>query len=148
MLKKKRYPKTNTYSMILLTWFFGVFLSFTGLFFTSWLCLEACGILVPPPGTEPVPPAVEAQSPNHWTIREVLHLALKKKSFMCYAHRLKYMKEIKPDFYQWLPIMKMIWVSVKGTLTFCSMGPTFPHCLHCVTKLFTTGTNLFRVSGI
>ena len=28
------------------------------------------GILVPRPGMEPVPPAVEAGSPNHWTARE------------------------------------------------------------------------------
>ena len=27
-------------------------------------------ILVPQPGMEPVPPAVEARSPNHWTTRE------------------------------------------------------------------------------
>ena len=32
----------------------------------------ACGILVPQPGMEPVPPAVEAHSLNHWTGREVL----------------------------------------------------------------------------
>ena len=31
----------------------------------------ACQILVPQPGTEPVPPAVEAQSLNHWTAKEV-----------------------------------------------------------------------------
>ena len=31
----------------------------------------ACGILVPRPGIEPMPPAVEAQSLNHWTTREV-----------------------------------------------------------------------------
>ena len=31
----------------------------------------ACGILVPLPGIKPIPPAVEAQSPNHWTAREV-----------------------------------------------------------------------------
>ena len=31
----------------------------------------ACGILVPQPGIEPVPPAVEARSLNHWTAREV-----------------------------------------------------------------------------
>ena len=30
----------------------------------------ACGISVPRPGIEPGPPAVEAQSPNHWTARE------------------------------------------------------------------------------
>ena len=32
---------------------------------------EACGISVPRPGIEPVLPAVEAQSANHWTTREV-----------------------------------------------------------------------------
>ena len=31
----------------------------------------ACGILVPQPRIEPMPPAVEAQSLNHWTAREV-----------------------------------------------------------------------------
>ena len=31
----------------------------------------ACGILVPQPGVEPVPLAVETQSPKHWTTREV-----------------------------------------------------------------------------
>ena len=31
----------------------------------------ACGILVPWPGIKPVPPAMEAQSLNHWTDREV-----------------------------------------------------------------------------
>ena len=30
-----------------------------------------CGILVPQPGIEPTPPAVEAQSLNHWTTSEV-----------------------------------------------------------------------------
>ena len=34
--------------------------------------LTACRILVPQPGIEPVPPAVEVQSPNHWTTGEVL----------------------------------------------------------------------------
>ena len=35
------------------------------------LCNTACGILVPRPGIKPMPPAVEAQSLNHWTTREV-----------------------------------------------------------------------------
>ena len=30
----------------------------------------ACGILVPLPGIELTYPAVEAQSPDHWTARE------------------------------------------------------------------------------
>ena len=45
---------------------------FRFLFFGSffWPCHAACGILVPQPGVELVPPAVEVQSINHWTARE------------------------------------------------------------------------------
>ena len=35
-----------------------------------WPCLEACGILVPQPGVEPMPPAVEAQHLSHRMARE------------------------------------------------------------------------------
>ena len=40
--------------------------------FVFWSCRAACGILVPRPGIEPAPPALEAQSLNHWTTKEVL----------------------------------------------------------------------------
>ena len=36
-----------------------------------WLCLVACGILVPQPGIEPLFPALEVQSLNCWHVREV-----------------------------------------------------------------------------
>ena len=39
--------------------------------FIFWPRREACEILVPQPGTEPVPPAVEEWSLNHWTAKEV-----------------------------------------------------------------------------
>ena len=42
------------------------------IFFSSWPCRAACGILVPGPGIEPVPSAVKTQSPNHWTARELV----------------------------------------------------------------------------
>ena len=38
-------------------------------FFATYV---ACGNLVPQPGIKPMPPAVGAQSLNHWTFREVL----------------------------------------------------------------------------
>ena len=44
------------------------FVCFLGFFFAR--THAACGILVPPPGTEPGPPEVRVQSPNHWTVRE------------------------------------------------------------------------------
>ena len=40
--------------------------------FFFWPCPMACGILVPPPRIEHTPFAVETQSLNHWTAREVL----------------------------------------------------------------------------
>ena len=46
-----------------------MFFSFLGFF---WPYPMACGILVPPPRIERTCLAVEAQSLNHWTAREVL----------------------------------------------------------------------------
>ena len=42
-----------------------------------WSCRVACGILVPQPGIKPVPPALEAQSVNHWTTKGVLVICFK-----------------------------------------------------------------------
>ena len=42
----------------------------TSLFF-FWLHHAAYGILVPQPGIEPTPPAMEVWSLNHWIAREV-----------------------------------------------------------------------------
>ena len=39
--------------------------------FIFWPCPTACGILVPRPGIESTPPAVETRIHNHWTSREV-----------------------------------------------------------------------------
>ena len=39
--------------------------------FFFWPHCAACGILVPQPEVEPVAPALEARSLNHWTAREV-----------------------------------------------------------------------------
>ena len=42
-------------------------------FFFFWMCYAAFRILVPWPGIKPLPPALRAQSLNHWTAREVSH---------------------------------------------------------------------------
>ena len=39
-----------------------------------------CGILVPHPGTEPMPTSVGAQSLNHWIAKEVPCINFKKKN--------------------------------------------------------------------
>ena len=54
---KKQHKDKTTHNFLSFFFFFG--------------CAAACRILVPQPGIEPVPPAVEAWSPNHWTTREV-----------------------------------------------------------------------------
>ena len=45
----------------------------------------ACRILVPWAGIEPSPPAVEAQSPNHWTTREVPVLERTVREVLAYT---------------------------------------------------------------
>ena len=41
-----------------------------------WLCLRAHRIVVPQPKIEPIPPAVEVCSLNHWTTRVVPKLLI------------------------------------------------------------------------
>ena len=60
IFKRYRYYEFITYIFMFFppgTFFFG--------------CHMVCRILVPQPGIKPVPPAVEGQSPTHWTIREL-----------------------------------------------------------------------------
>ena len=56
---------TNTF-----TFTFSCSLATFYLFFFVWPCCVACIILIPWPGMEPMSPALESQSLNHWTIRE------------------------------------------------------------------------------
>ena len=61
--------------------------SFYWLFFFCCLTL-AWGILVPQSGISPVPPAVEVQSLNHWTTREVPNVSFDAQKFksLVYSH--------------------------------------------------------------
>ena len=43
-------------------------------YFIFWLCYSACGILVSLPGIKPASLALEVQSLNHWTTREIPNL--------------------------------------------------------------------------
>ena len=53
-----------------LSWPLGLLVGFLNTFFFFLPDLTACKILVPWPGIKPSLPAVDAQSPNHWTTRE------------------------------------------------------------------------------
>lgn len=50
--------------------FFFFFSSFKKIFFFFWLPHSACRLLVPQTVVEPMPPAVDMQSPNHWSAQE------------------------------------------------------------------------------
>ena len=65
--------------------YFKFYISFFPPFF--WPCCATCGILVPRPGFEPVPPAVEVQSPNHWTAREFPSFTLLKWNSVPLPHK-------------------------------------------------------------
>ena len=52
--------------------------------FITWPNCEAWRILVPGPGTEPMLPAVEVQSPNHWLLPGKSHLLYFKQKQYTY----------------------------------------------------------------
>ena len=57
------------------------------------------GVLVPQPGMEPVPPAVEAWRPNHWTAREVPPLYYFSLTHYCLLPGLLlYLPNLSPSF--------------------------------------------------
>ena len=64
----------------------------------SWPCHEACKILVPLPGIELVPLALEAQSLNHWTAREIQNIVWTWFSSDSSSHKCLLKRVSKPQF--------------------------------------------------
>ena len=62
------FSKTLHKMLLLLTYkrYILLFLNYSVVFY-FWLYHVACGIIVPQPGMEPVPPTLEAWSLNHWS---------------------------------------------------------------------------------
>ena len=101
------------------------------------LCCVGCGILVPRPGFEPGPLAVKAQSPNHWTSREVpkIHLLTTMK-----MHALR-PPQTQNKVIQYCSLYIRIYLSIAGffiegkTLRFYWQCPIFflikTHCISC-----------------
>ena len=69
-------PSKRTLLLVLLTGLPLAYIFFCLENFFFFGHLRASGILVSQPGIEPMPPAVKAQSPNHWTGREVPSLEI------------------------------------------------------------------------
>ena len=85
--------------------------TFFFLFFGCAVC-AACGILVPQPGIKPVPCAVKAWSPNHWTAREFpkFHYILTCHTYLL---RLGFTTCCRVPEYQWLKQDKILYLSCK-----------------------------------
>ena len=69
ILRFNYHPKAGKMPLFMLELDWQLHITFC-LFF--WLCHEACRILVPQPRMKLAPPAVEVQTLNHWSTREVL----------------------------------------------------------------------------
>ena len=97
---------------------FWIFVSPVFVFCFFWLCRAACR--TSQPGIEPVPPAVEARSLNHWTTREVppqffLVVLCLIWPEVCVASCLYYIsKNIQPVNYFIVYALGFLWL--KGSL--------------------------------
>ena len=100
-------------------WF--LFVGWLGFLFSFfWLHHVACEILVPWPGVEPMPPAVEARSPNHWTAKEFQEIEF---LFMWLIHIVLDIKT-----YRFLKIHFNIMINllhINKWLVFCFFKKTF-----------------------
>ena len=104
-----------------------------------WLCWAAHRILVPQPGSKPRPPALEVQSPNHWTARKFPTKRFKIDHFdwvYIFEYTLEIGKQMRTSrshcsvYFSFLPCLsppasKPWWVSFWIVLTLFSLCP-FP----------------------
>ena len=113
--------------------------SFYKIFIIFCLHHAACGFFIAWPGIEPVPPAVEVQSLNHWTAREVpcttvlfkvLYCKNKNVYFLClffmYYLCEKYYKLITVQYYvadcvSWVPRLTLLDLWTNWTYK-CTLG--------------------------
>ena len=101
-----------------------------------WPCPVACGILVPLPRIEPMPPALEAQSLNHWTTREVLIHCLYISFFACLSICQYLMSSIFVSFLSHLfPSIQGIERESREHPHHCFLGEPSPDALFSLSLL-------------
>ena len=96
-------------------------------FFNFWPHCTACGISVPRPGIEPMPPAVEARSLNHWTTREVLPAPFVEETVLCPVWGLGTFAEDHVPMYSRI----YFWALYFVPLFYVSVFMLAPHYLDC-----------------
>ena len=107
--------------------------------FYFWLHHAACRILVPQAGTEPMSPAVETQSLNHWTTREVLSDSILNEVFL-----YSFSQDIL-NFWSILPIIKAQELENKLLLMCCCLAGTHSPLIVNKKFLLETHTKIFKI---
>ena len=86
-------------------------------FFFFWPLHAACGFLVPLSGIEPVPPALEAWSLNHWTAREVSLSLLKHCYLLAHKYAIRLVSEM------WISTSEAL--QILSSCKYCSVSLLF-----------------------
>ena len=114
-------------------------------FFFFWPRCRACGILVPRPGIEPVPPAVEAQGLNHWTARKFPRISKERYSTERTNYDSMRLHKAGPEHFdsgnwkRWCFCSESMWLSQGSAL--CSRGSLRIFIFLCVSSHLWKDTN-------
>ena len=130
-------------------WNFFTLLVFFSFFF-FWPHYAACGILVPRPGIEPVPPALGAQSLNHWTTREVpLYWLFITKHYLVFVTKFKDVYKVKPHVpLSSLPLFLLQPTFPSDRCQMLTAGVTWTSHYLCLVKLIHRTQILFHKNNI
>ena len=125
--------------------------------FIFWPHCKACGILVPWPGIEPTPTALEAWSLNHWTAREVPEerISLKEKKKKKNPHNHKENKFLIDKFYHikiqifiFSSLVHLFWSSANSDSFTSSFPIWIPFLsLFCLIAVARASNSMFNKSG-
>ena len=74
-----------------------VSISFLSSFLIFWPCCVACGILVPQPGTEPVPPVLGGKGLNPWTTMKVPCLLSEGDQLLGFTQGQRICRDVGPS---------------------------------------------------
>ena len=149
---KPTRPVSLYHKRILYCWAIGQALS-THFAFFDHAMQWACGILVLRPGIEPIPPALEVWSLNHWTTREVHRL------IYSYTLLITTYVEAKPSSHRsysskwWVvephPVSTQLPASLSQlhVCTQSSTAPSYPQTAHTWQTAWVNGASLNCVKG-
>ena len=97
------------------------------LFLIFWLCCVACGILVPQPGTEPVPPVLGRKGLSHWITMEVPCLLSEGDQLLWFTQGQRIFRDMGPSVIKLGELVTVLRSLIPST--------TFESCYTCLPSL-------------